>query len=110
VSEAIKKLEFCSRIATVSGISTTKTEASQDDDNGNQIFKTIQDQRELEQKYSSLMAQRASQLELANKKLLRDTEQQLEEVQAKLKESTKNLCRSLKEESPNMQANIIKIQ
>jgi len=56
------------------------------------------------------MIQRASQLDLANKKLLRDTERQLEEVQAKLKESTKNLCRSLKEESPNMAANVMKIQ
>jgi hypothetical protein len=107
VFEGIKKLQFCSRIANVSGINN-KPEI--DDDNGNQIFKTIQDQRELEQRYSKLMAQRASQLDIANKKLLRDTERQLEEVQAKLKESTKNLCRSLKEESPNMAANVMKIQ
>lgn len=57
-----------------------------------------------------MTVQRASQLELANKKLLRDTEQQLEEVQANLKESTKNLCRLLREEKINSQDNIIKIQ
>lgn len=76
---------------------------------GEEISRIIQDQRQLEARYEKLIAQRAVLKGLANKSKFKDNQREIQEVSRQLRESTKSLCRNLKE-NPNLAGNLMKIQ
>ena len=57
---------------------------------------SLQEQRSLEKRYEELISQRATLKGLANKSKYKANQQELGEVSRMLRESTKNLCRTLK--------------
>ncbi|ETO65388.1 hypothetical protein F444_17286 [Phytophthora nicotianae P1976] len=76
---------------------------------GEEISRIIQEQRQLENKYEKLIAQRAVLKGLANKSKFKENQREIQEVSRLLRESTKSLCRNLKE-NPNFAGNLLKIQ
>lgn len=76
---------------------------------GEEISRIIQEQRQLEGKYEKLIAQRAVLKGLANKSKFKENQREIQEVSRLLRESTKSLCRNLKE-NPNFAGNLMKIQ
>jgi len=76
---------------------------------GDEISRIINDQSLLEAKYEDLITERSNLKGLANKSRYREVQEQIAEVSRALRESTKQLCRNLKD-NPNISGNLIKIQ
>ncbi|CAM9466062.1 unnamed protein product [Ectocarpus sp. 4 AP-2014] len=76
---------------------------------GDEISRIIQEQRQLEARYEKLIAQRSTLKGLANKSRYKEIQAEIQEVSVALRESTKNLCRNLKD-NPNISGNLLKIQ
>ncbi|DAZ96411.1 TPA: hypothetical protein N0F65_012492 [Lagenidium giganteum] len=76
---------------------------------GEEISRIIQEQRQLEAKYEKLIAQRTVLKGLANKSKFKENQREIQDVSRLLRESTKSLCRNLKE-NPNFAGNLMKIQ
>eukprot|EP00516_Mucochytrium_quahogii_P003413 CAMPEP_0203756952 /NCGR_PEP_ID=MMETSP0098-20131031/10130_1 /ASSEMBLY_ACC=CAM_ASM_000208 /TAXON_ID=96639 /ORGANISM=" , Strain NY0313808BC1" /LENGTH=377 /DNA_ID=CAMNT_0050649013 /DNA_START=1257 /DNA_END=2386 /DNA_ORIENTATION=- len=76
---------------------------------GDEISRVIEEQRNLESKYEELIAMRGSLKGLANKTKYKQNQSDIQEVSRALRESTKNLCRNLKD-NPNVTGNLLKIQ
>mmetsp|Transcript_15854 Transcript_15854/g.36781 ORF Transcript_15854/g.36781 Transcript_15854/m.36781 type:complete len:399 (+) Transcript_15854:52-1248(+) len=76
---------------------------------GDEISRIIVEQRHLEARYEELIAERGTLKGLANKARYKEVQQEIAEVSRSLRESTKHLCRNLKD-NPNISGNLIKIQ
>jgi len=76
---------------------------------GDEISRIIQEQRQLETRYEELIAQRGTLKGLANKSKYKENQAEIQDVSRALRESTKNLCRNLKD-NPNIGGNLLKIQ
>lgn len=76
---------------------------------GAEISRIIQEQRQLETRYEELIARRGTLKGLANKNKYKDNQAEIQAVSMALRESTKNLCRNLKD-NPNISGNLLKIQ
>lgn len=76
---------------------------------GDEISRIIQEQRQLEGKYEKLVAQRSVLKGLANKTKSKENQREIQDVSRLLRESTKSLCRTLRE-NPNFAGNLFKIQ
>lgn len=75
---------------------------------GEEISRTIAEQRVLEERFEELIATRAQLKGLSNKTRYRETQAEITNLNHALRESTKNLCRSLKD-NPNVGENLLKI-
>jgi len=105
LEEALKKLNFLTQIQTTGqGHGNELTQF-----NGDEISRIIQEQRELERKYETLIAARGQMKGLSNKAKFLETQKEIQDVAHKLKESNRSLCRHLKE-NPNVQGNAQKLQ
>ncbi|KAJ0402865.1 hypothetical protein P43SY_000479 [Pythium insidiosum] len=93
LEEALEKLSFLGSITP--DILQHREELSQIV--GEEISRIIQEQRQLEAKYEKLISQRSI------------LKREIQEVSRQLRESTKSLCRNLKE-NPNFAGNLTKIQ
>ncbi|ETV99970.1 hypothetical protein H310_07422 [Aphanomyces invadans] len=105
IEEAIEKLSFLGSITP--DILQHREELSQVV--GDEISRIIQDQRRLEAKYESLISQRSVLKGLANKSKFKENQRDIQEVSRALRESTRSLCRNLKD-NPNFGGNLMKIQ
>mmetsp|Transcript_6073 Transcript_6073/g.15490 ORF Transcript_6073/g.15490 Transcript_6073/m.15490 type:complete len:387 (-) Transcript_6073:7-1167(-) len=76
---------------------------------GDEISRVIEEQRKLEVRYEELVAKRGMLKGMANKTKYKQNQQEIQEVSRALRESTKNLCRNLKD-NPNVTGNLLKIQ
>jgi IQ domain-containing protein G len=76
---------------------------------GDEISRIIEEQKRLEQKYEELIAQRGVLKGLSNKSKYKQNQVEIQDVSRALRESTKNLCRNLKD-NPNISGNLVKIQ
>jgi len=103
--ETLQKLAFLSSIAP--DVLAHRDELSQFV--GDEISRIIKEQRSLEKRYEELISQRATLKGLANKSKYKANQQELGEVSRMLRESTKNLCRTLKD-NPNVGGSLLKIQ
>lgn len=105
LEEALKKLNFLTQIQTTGqGHGDELTQFM-----GDEISRIIQEQRELERKYETLIAARGQMKGLSNKAKFTETQKEIQDVARKLKESNRSLCRHLKE-NPNVQGNLLKMQ
>ena len=68
---------------------------------GDEISRIIEEQKRLEQKYEELIAQRGVLKGLSNKSKYKQNQVEIQDVSRALRESTKNLCRNLKD-NPNI--------
>jgi len=73
-----------------------------------EISRVMTEQRQLEDQYAILIQRRSELKGLSNKKELEETKVEIEEVAKKLKESTRTLCRVLKD-NPDVEGNQKKI-
>ena len=76
---------------------------------GDEIARTLQEQKNLEIRYQLLIEQRAAMKGMVNKSKYKEVQEEIQDVSRALKESTNNLVRSLKE-NPNISGNLIKVQ
>jgi IQ domain-containing protein G len=76
---------------------------------GDEISRIIDEQRRLEHRYEELIAQRGILKGLSNKSKYKQNQIEIQDVSRALRESTKNLCRNLKD-NPNISGNLMKIQ
>jgi len=76
---------------------------------GDEIARTLQEQKNLERRYEILIEQRAAMKGLINKNKYKEVQEEIQDVSRALKESTNNLVRSLKD-NPNISGNLIKVQ
>ena len=76
---------------------------------GDEISRIISVQRQLEQRYECLIAQREGLKGSTNRSKYKNIQSEIQEVSRALRDSTKDLCRNLKD-SPNIAGNLIKIQ
>eukprot|EP01035_Chromulina_nebulosa_P019762 gene19762-25695_t len=76
---------------------------------GDEIAKTMDEQRRLERKYEELIEQRASMKGMLNKSKYKEIQEEIQDISRALRESTNNLVRSLKD-NPNVSGNLIKVQ
>ena len=76
---------------------------------GDEISRIIDEQRRLEHRYEELIAQRGILKGLSNKSKYKQNRIEIQDVSRALRESTKNLCRNLKD-NPNISGNLMKIQ
>eukprot|EP00741_Cyanophora_paradoxa_P017525 tig00020996_g16929.t1 len=76
---------------------------------GDDISRMITDQRELESRFETLIANRATLKGMANKARYRENLEEIKETARQLRQNTKTLVRSLKD-NPNVADNILKIQ
>lgn len=72
---------------------------------GDEISRIISDQRSLELRYETLIEQRAGLKDLSHKNKYKELQREIQNVAYQLRESMKNLCRSLKE-NPDVGANL----
>ncbi|KAF0690502.1 Aste57867_18092 [Aphanomyces stellatus] len=105
IEETIEKLTFLGSITP--DVLQHREELSQVV--GDEISRIIQDQRRLEAKYESLISQRGVLKGLANKSKFKENQKEIQEVSRALRESTRSLCRNLKD-NPNFGGNLMKIQ
>jgi len=75
---------------------------------GDEISQIIKEQRRLELRYQDLIAQRSKLKGLSNKSKYKENQAEIEEVSRALRESTKSLCRNLKD-NPNISGNLVKV-
>lgn len=76
---------------------------------GDEVSKIITDQRNLEITYEELVKHRIELKGLGNKTAYKENQVKIKDVSLALRESTKMLCRNLKE-NPNVSAILLKIQ
>lgn len=76
---------------------------------GDEISKTMTEQRRLEHRYEELIEQRATMKGMINKSKYKEVQEEIQDVSRALRESTNNLVRSLKE-NPNVSGNLIKVE
>eukprot|EP01041_Mallomonas_annulata_P001243 gene1243-2411_t len=76
---------------------------------GDEIARTMNEQKTLEARYESLIEQRSSMKGMVNKTKYKEIQEEIQDVSRALRESTNNLVRSLKE-NPNVSGNLIKVQ
>jgi chromosome segregation ATPase len=76
---------------------------------GDEIARTLLEQKNLEKKYEELIEQRAAMKGMVNKNKYKEVQEEIQDVSRALRESTNNLVRSLKE-NPNISGNLIKVQ
>jgi len=76
---------------------------------GDEISRVINEQRDLERKYEELVTKRGQLKGLSNKSRYKQNQIEIQEVSRALRESTKNLCRNLKD-NPDVTGNLLKIQ
>jgi IQ domain-containing protein G len=76
---------------------------------GDEISKTMAEQKVLEKRYEALIEERASMKGMVNKQKYKEVQDEIQDVSRALKESTNNLVRNLKE-NPNVSGNMIKVQ
>jgi len=76
---------------------------------GDEISRVIHEQRQLEQRFEVLISQRGILKAMPNKTKYKENQKELHEVANQLRQSTKLLCRNLKE-NPNVAGNMLKIQ
>merc|ERR1719293_367478 len=105
LEESLKKLSFLTSISTSASVHGDELTQFM----GDEISRIIQEQRDLERKYETLIAQRGSLKGLCNKAKFVETQREIQDVAHRLKESNKSLCRNLKE-NPNVQGNLLKMQ
>jgi hypothetical protein len=75
---------------------------------GDEVSRLIAAQREKERRYNSLVEQRAALKGLANKSKFKEVQKEIEVLSYELRESMKNLCRSLTE-NPSFEDNLSRI-
>lgn len=105
LEEALKKLHFLMSIQGSNSVHGDELTQHM----GDAICRIIQEQRDLEKKYEELILERGKLKGLCNKQKFTETMTLITEVAHRLKDSNKNLCRSLKE-NPNVQGNVLKMQ
>lgn len=105
LEEALKKLNFLTSISTSASVHGDELTQFM----GDEISRIIQEQRDLERKYETLIAQRGQLKGLCNKAKFVETQREIQDVAHRLKESNKSLCRKLKE-NPNVAGNLLKMQ
>lgn len=76
---------------------------------GDEIARTMQEQKSLEKRYEELIEIRAAMKGMVNKTRYKEVQEEIQDVSRALKESTNNLVRNLKE-NPNVSGNLIKVQ
>eukprot|EP01031_Cornospumella_fuschlensis_P031844 gene31844-38505_t len=76
---------------------------------GDEIARTLMEQKELERHYQELVERRAAMKGMVNKLKYKEIQDEIQDVSRALRESTNNLVRSLKE-NPNISGNLIKVQ
>lgn len=76
---------------------------------GEEIARTLTEQKNLERRYEQLIEQRAAMKGMVNKVKYKEIKDEIQEVSRALKDSTNHLVRSLKE-NPNISGNLIKVQ
>mmetsp|Transcript_39419 Transcript_39419/g.78458 ORF Transcript_39419/g.78458 Transcript_39419/m.78458 type:complete len:403 (-) Transcript_39419:65-1273(-) len=76
---------------------------------GDEIARTLLEQKNLERRYEVLIEQRAAMKGMVNKNKYKEVQEEIQDVSRALKESTNNLVRSLKD-NPNISGNLIKVQ
>lgn len=76
---------------------------------GDEIAKTMAEQKILEKRYEVLIEERAGMKGMVNKTKYKEVQEEIQDVSRALKESTNNLVRNLKE-NPNVSGNMIKVQ
>jgi IQ domain-containing protein G len=76
---------------------------------GDEIARTLLEQKNLERRYEILIEQRAAMKGMVNKNKYKEVQEEIQDVSRALKESTNNLVRSLKD-NPNISGNLIKVQ
>ena len=76
---------------------------------GDEISRTMAEQKSLEARYGELIELRASMKGMINKNKYKEVQEEIQDVSRALRESTNNLVRSLKE-NPNVSGNMIKVQ
>mmetsp|Transcript_25156 Transcript_25156/g.25357 ORF Transcript_25156/g.25357 Transcript_25156/m.25357 type:complete len:419 (+) Transcript_25156:140-1396(+) len=76
---------------------------------GDEIARTMNEQKALEARYEELIEQRAAMKGMVNKTKYKEIQEEIQDVSRALRESTNNLVRSLKE-NPNVSGNLIKVQ
>lgn len=76
---------------------------------GDEISRTLQEQKVLERKYEQLIEQRSQMKGMVNKTKYKEIQDEIQDVSRALKESTSHLVRSLKE-NPNISGNMLKVQ
>ncbi len=104
LNEAIEKLKFLGAIAP---------DVLQHRDEltafvGGEISRIISEQRALENRYETLINERGALKGLANKTKYKAVQMEIQDVSHALRESTKSLCRNLKD-NPNIAGNLVKI-
>lgn len=75
---------------------------------GEEISRTMAEQREMEREYERLIEQRAELKGMVNKNRYKDVQERVHEISRGLRESTSKLVASLKE-NPNVSGNMIKV-
>jgi len=105
LQESIKKLDFLGSVTP--DVMKHRDELSKFV--GDEISRTLKEQRRLETRYEELIAQRAAFQKLVNKSKYKELQAEIQDISRALRESTKNLCRNLKD-NPNINGNLIKIQ
>ena len=76
---------------------------------GDEIARTLHEQKNLENRYEALIEQRAAMKGMVSKSKYKEVQEEIHDVSRALRESTNNLVRSLKE-NPNISGNLIKVQ
>jgi IQ domain-containing protein G len=76
---------------------------------GDEISKTMAEQKALERRYEALIEQRAAMKGMVNKHKYKEVQEEIQEVSRSLKETTNTLVRNLKE-NPNVSGNMLKVQ
>jgi len=75
---------------------------------GGEISRIITEQRSLENRYEELITMRGALKGLSNKTKYKAVQTEIQDVSHSLRESTKSLCRNLKD-NPNIAGNLVKI-
>ncbi|PHJ22951.1 hypothetical protein CSUI_003200 [Cystoisospora suis] len=110
IEEALRQLLFVSKLVPSSNSSQNKNQLDElAISKGDEIVKMIKEQSLLEEKFKELTDAKQKLKGLSNIEKLRSVENELEEISQKMRESNKELCRSLKQ-NPNIQENAVKLQ
>ncbi|GMI07742.1 hypothetical protein TrRE_jg2291, partial [Triparma retinervis] len=104
INECIEKLQFLGAIAP--DVLSHRDELTAFV--GGEISRIITKQRDLESKYEKLINERGALRGLSNKTRYKEVQMEIQDVSVALRESTKSLCRNLKD-NPNIAGNLSKI-
>eukprot|EP00899_Mesostigma_viride_P011638 jgi/Mesvir1/20475/Mv12363-RA.1 len=105
LGQMLERLQLASVITT--DISVQAEELSRSV--GDEISRVIQEQRELETRFEQLIQARSALKQMPNKTKFKENQDELHFVADLLRQSTKMLCRNLKD-NPSVTDNILKIQ